>query len=145
MHSSTVRTCLCCPTETSRPDRRTATAGLRSFLHVDTGHLSSTTTGMSTSLTPERKKHGETSAIPAYKDVSAHRCARHCPRAPEPRRDKRNPCPFSRIRTRTRTAVNTSTRTTKTSTILAHIDVSAHQRARLQHTRKRKNPEVISQ
>ena len=33
-------------TETSRPDRRTATAGLHSFLHVDTGHLSSATTGM---------------------------------------------------------------------------------------------------
>ena len=37
--------------------------------------------------------------------------------------------PISRNRTRTRTAVNTSTRTTKTSTILAHIEVSAHQLA----------------
>ena len=71
MHSSTVRTCLCCPTETSRPDQRTATLGLRSFLHVDTGTLSRTTTGMSTPLTHERNNHGETSAIPAYKDVSA--------------------------------------------------------------------------
>ena len=40
-----------------RPDRRTAaTAGLHRFLHVDTGHLSSTTTGVSTSLSKQR--HG---------------------------------------------------------------------------------------
>ena len=51
-----MRTCLCCQTETSRPDQRTATAGLHSLMHVDTGHLSSTTTGMSTSLS--KQGHG---------------------------------------------------------------------------------------
>ena len=53
LHSCTVRTCLCCQTETTRPDRRTATAGLHCFLHVHTGHLSSTTTGKSTSLSKQ--------------------------------------------------------------------------------------------
>ena len=56
LHSCTVHTCLCCQRETARPDRRNATAGLHSFLHVDTGNLSSTTTGVSTSLSKQR--HG---------------------------------------------------------------------------------------
>ena len=157
MHSSTVRACLCCPTETSRPDRRAATAGTAVFctslpasVEHHNGHVNILDTratraipacidvsATNASNRAEQQDHGETSAILAH-TPHPHTSAHGTAHEHQNHEETSAILAYIRVSAHECTAVNTSTRTTKTSTILAHIDVSAHHRAHLKHTRKRK-------